>query len=111
MASAHFKLSKNDEQLFVFEFFDKEGTLLLMSGEYESKDDATQSIKDVQVGSLMSPQIGAGKTAEGNNFFVIKNSAGQVLAKSVLFDSEMVFNNALHRVKDSACNATTIDLT
>ena len=69
MASAHFKLSKNDEQLFVFEFFDKEGTLLLMSGEYESKDDATQSIKDVQVGSLMSPQIGAGKTAEGNNFF------------------------------------------
>jgi len=30
MVSAHFKLSKNGDQLFFFEFFDKEGTLLLM---------------------------------------------------------------------------------
>ncbi|MBA53216.1 MAG: DUF1508 domain-containing protein [Pseudomonadales bacterium] len=111
MAAAHFKLCKNDDQLFFFEFFDKEGTRLLMSGEYESKADAAQSIKDVQVGSLMSPQIGAGKTPDGDNFFVIKDSAGQVLVKSILFDSEMVFNNALHRVKDSACIAETIDLT
>ncbi|WP_290580269.1 hypothetical protein [Ketobacter sp.] len=111
MAGAHFKLCKNADQLFFFEFFDKEGTRLLMSGEYESKEDAAQSIKDVQVGSLMSPQIGAGKTPDGDSFFVIKNNSGQVLVKSVLFESDMVFNNALHRVKDSACIAETVDLT
>lgn len=111
MAGAHFKLCKNDEQLFFFEFFDKEGNRLLMSGEYESKEDAAKSIKDVQVGSLMSPQIGAGKTPDGDNFFVIKDTAGQILVKSILFDSDMVFNNALHHVKDTACIAETIDLT
>lgn len=109
--SAHFKLSKNDNEYYVFEFFDKEGTLLLMSGEYESKDDAAKSIKDVQVGSLMSPQIAAGKTPEGDNFFVIKDNHGQVLVKSILFPDDMVFNNALHRVKDTACIAQTVDAT
>ncbi len=108
---AQFKLSQNSDQLYKFEFFDGEGTLLLMSGEYESKADAEQSIKDVKVGSLMSPQIAAAKTPNGANFFVIKDNAGQILVKSVLFEDDMVFNNALHRVKDSACIAETVDLT
>ncbi len=111
MESPHFKLNINGDRFFYFEFFGKQGDLLLMSGEYKSKADALQSIKDVQVGSLMSPQIAAGKTPDGGNFFVIKGQQGDILAKSVLFDSEMVFNNALHQVKDSACIAKTLDAT
>jgi hypothetical protein len=36
---------------------------------------------------------------------------GQILAKSVLFSSTMLFDNALHTVKDNACIAEINDMT
>ncbi len=108
---ASFELKRNDEKQFYFNFFDSNGELLLMSGEYPNKEEAEQAIKDVKVGSLVSEQIAAGKVANGNTFFVIKDSVGDVLVKSVLFDSRMIFDNALHSVKDNVCIAEINDLT
>jgi uncharacterized protein YegP (UPF0339 family) len=82
----------------------------MMSGEYEDKAEAEQAIKDVQVGSLMSEQIAASRVPGGETFFVIKDASGQILVKSILFDSGMVFDNALHQVKDNACIAEINDL-
>jgi uncharacterized protein YegP (UPF0339 family) len=108
---ATFELKSNEEGQFYFQFLDGRGELLMMSGEYPNKEEAEKAIKDVQVGSLMSEQIAAGKVPAGDTFFVIKDSAGDILVKSVLFDSRMVFDNALHAVKDSACIAEINDLT
>jgi uncharacterized protein YegP (UPF0339 family) len=108
---AIFELKSNDEGLFYFHFLDGSGELLLMSGDYPKKEDAEQAIKDVRVGSLMSEQIAAGKVPEGDTFFVIKDTAGDILVKSILFNSRMVFDNALHSVKDNACIAEISDLT
>lgn len=108
---ALFELKSNDDGCFFFNFVTNKGDLLLMSGEYEDKDDVLQAIKDVKVGSLMSEQIAAGKVPEGDSFFVIKNKAGEILVKSILFDDQMVFDNALHAVKDNACVADVNDLT
>ena len=83
----------------------------MMSGDYPDKDQAEQAIKDVKVGSLMSEQIAAGKVPDGDIFFVIKDTTGDILVKSVLFNSRMVFDNALHAVKDNACVAEITDLT
>lgn len=107
---AIFELKSNDDQ-FYFHFLDGKGELILMSGEFEKKEDAEQAIKDVRVGSLMSNQIAAGKVPKGDSFFVIKDTAGDILVKSVLFNSQMVFDNALHAVKDNACIAEISDLT
>lgn len=109
--AAFFELRKNNDERFYFHFFDRNGDLVLMSGDYREKEQAEQAIKDVKLGSLMSNQIAAGTVPDGETFFVIKDAAGNILVKSVLFDSRMVFDNALHSVKDNACVAEISDLT
>ena len=108
---AIFELRKNGDEQFYFHFFGRNGDLLMMSGHYPKKEQAEQAIKDVKVGSLMSNQIAAGKVPAGDTFFVIKDAGGDILVKSVLFDSQMVFDDALHTVKDNACVAEISDLT
>lgn len=109
--SASFELKTNGEGQFYFHFLDGQGALLMMSGEYPDKQQAEQAISDVKVGSLMSNQIAAGTVPDGNSFFVIKDTAGDVLVKSILFEDRMNFDNALHSVKDNACIAEITDLT
>ncbi|MFC3607439.1 YegP family protein [Stutzerimonas tarimensis] len=109
--SAVFELKSNSDQQFFFHLLDSKGEVLLLSAEYPSKQEAEKAIQDVRVGSLMSNQIAAGKVAAGDSFFVIKDGVGDVVAKSLLFSSRMVFDNALHAVKDHACVAEISDLT
>ena len=103
--SALFALKLKDDGQYHFHFINGNGEMLLMSGDYANKDDAEKAIKDVKVGSLMSQQIAAGKVPSGEIFFVIKDDTGQIIAKSILFDNQMTFDNALHAVKDNACIA------
>lgn len=108
---ASFQLMSNPDGEYYFHFLNSAGDLLMMSGEYADKQEAEQAIKDVKVGSLMSEQIAAGKVSSGDTFFVIKDKSGDVLVKSILFDNQMIFDNALHAVKDDACIAEITDLT
>lgn len=108
---ATFQLKSNDENHYSFSFVNSKGELILISGDYDNKDEALQAIKEVRTGSLMSNQIAASKIPEGDTFFVIKDAAGTILVKSVLFNSAMVFDNAMHTVKDNACVAEIVDLT
>lgn len=101
----YFEISVDSEGQFQFNLYNKSGELMLMGGQHDNQESAEQTIKEVRVGTLMSTQIAVGKTPAGEMFFVVKDGTGQVIAKSVLFASEMVFNNALHAVKDSACVA------
>ena len=108
---ALFELKTNNDNQFYFHFLDSSGELFLVCGVFRIKEEAEKAIYDVKVGSLMSEQIAAGQVPEGDTFFVIKDKAGELLVKSVLFDSRMVFDNALHAVKDNACIAEINDLT
>lgn len=108
---ATFELKTNDKNAFYFNFLNSTGDLILISGDYNKKEEAEKAIKEVQTGSLISEQIAAGRVPEGNTFFVIKDADGDILVKSVLFDSRMIFDNALHSVKDNACIAEVNDLT
>jgi hypothetical protein len=108
---ATFQLKTNDENQYSFSFVNSKGELILMSGDYDNKEEALQGIKEVRTGSLMSNQIAASKVPDGDTFFVIKDATGAIIVKSVLFNSNMVFDNALHIVKDNACVAEIVDLT
>lgn len=107
---AIFELKTNSESQYYFNFLNSNNELILMSGEYPQKDAAEKAISDVRVGSLMGHQIAAGEH-EGQSFFVIKDGTGNILVKSILFESQMVFDNALHSVKENACIAEIKDLT
>jgi uncharacterized protein YegP (UPF0339 family) len=108
---ATFELKTNDDNQYFFNFLNSKGELILMSGDYGDKEEAMQAIREVRTGSLMSNQIAAGKVPDGDTFFVIKDTAGSIIVKSVLYNSAMVFDNALHTVKDNACVAEIVDLT
>lgn len=108
---ATFELKCNDDSQYFFNFLDSTSELLLMSGGFKEKSEAEQAIKDVKLGSLMNEHIAAGQAKEGGSFFVIKNSNGDVLVKSILFENQMLFDNGLHSVKDNACVAEIKDLT
>jgi uncharacterized protein YegP (UPF0339 family) len=108
---ATFELKTNDENQYFFNFLSSKGELILMSADYDNKEEATQAIKEVRTGSLMSNQIAASKVPEGDTFFVIKDATGNIIVKSVLYNSNMLFDNALHAVKDNACIAEIVDLT
>lgn len=102
--TAIFKITGKEND-FTFSLLASGGKALLLGGDYETAQDAEKAIQDVRVGSLMSQQIAAGKTADGEMFFVIKNSDGQIIAKSGLYESQMNFDADLHTVKDMACIA------
>lgn len=106
-----FELFSKDPETFAFNALDGQGEIILFGSEYASKEETEQAIKDVQVGSMMSQNIAVGDDPEGRKFFVIKNQAGDVLVKSILFSNELDFNQTLHTVRDSACIAETKDLT
>ncbi len=107
--TAIFQITK-DEELYSFNLLDDSGEKLLLGGEFDSRDGAEKAIKDVRVGTLMSQQIAAGKVASGEMFFVIKDSSGQIIAKSLLYANQMAFDAALHNVKDNACVAEISEL-
>ena len=108
--TAIFEVKANDKQEYYFNLVDG-SDILLLSAEYPEKSAVEKAIADVRVGSLMGNQIAAGKTKAGETFFVIKDGSGQIIAKSILFGSQMLFDNALHSVKDNACVAEIADLT
>ena len=108
-ASFVLKQDLNDE--FFFNFLDDNNETVLISGRYPDKASAEAAIKDVQLNSLMSQQLAGGKTADGEMFFVIKGSDGEIVVKSALYTNQMKMDNALHCVKDNACVAETKDLT
>lgn len=103
--SAMFKVFPVEQGKYQFEFINSKGELMLVSPQFESQEVAEKVIQDVRVGSMISEQIATSKTPDGNFFFIIKDREGIAVAKSVLFDDEMTFNNGLHVVRDNACIA------
>ena len=110
MASG-FVLKQSENGEVSFSFLNKDGEVLLISGIYDDKAMAEAAIKEVRVNSMMSQYLAAGKTKDGEQFFVIKGADGNVLVKSVLYTSQMVMDNALHSVRDNACIADITDMT
>lgn len=100
-----FSVQRTSPETYCFELVDSENQVYLLSGDFNSVESAEACISEVKLGSLMGHQIAAGKTSNGEMFFVIKNQDGQIIAKSPLYHQQMDFDNALHQVKDNACIA------
>lgn len=103
--ACRFQLFNNDSGAFQFDFYNGNNEILMQSTAFASQKEAEQAIQDVRVGSMMSDLIAVGKGPEDSKFFVIKNRAGDVLVRSILFSDELAFNNSLHSVRDNACIA------
>ncbi len=100
-----FQVTTVEDGFYQFNYLNGNGESVLLSPEFEDKSMLEKAIQEVRVGSLMSQQIAKGKTPDGEFFFMIKGSDGNVVAKSILFDTEMLFDNALHNVRENACVA------
>jgi uncharacterized protein len=98
-----------EDKVYSFNLLDSKGDILLIGGKFANREEVEKSIQDVRVGSLMSQQLAASKVPSGETFFVIKNPAGQIIAKSLLFQNQMIFDANLHQVKDNACVAEIVE--
>ncbi len=105
---ATFHITTVEDGFYRFNYRNGQGESVLVSPEFENRSLLEQAIQQVRVGSLMSQQIAKGRTPGGEFFFMIKDGDGQVVAKSILFDTEMLFDNALHNVRENACVAEMI---
>ncbi|MBM95963.1 MAG: DUF1508 domain-containing protein [Oceanospirillaceae bacterium] len=104
--AAEFKVTSDEQGLFHFVYFNGRGERLMSGPTFSDRRLTDQAIQEVRVGSMMSQFISKGQTADGDLYFRISNQNGETVAQSVTFDNEMVFNNALHQVRDGACVAT-----
>ena len=104
---AKFYVSTVADGYYQFNYCNGRGENVLTSPEFESQAMAEKAIQDVRVGSLMSQNIAKGQTPAGEFFFLIKDGNGEVVARSALFNNEMLFDNALHNVRENACVAET----
>ena len=50
---AIFELKCNDEKQFYFHYLNSNSEIIMMSGDYDNKEEAEQGIKETRVGSLM----------------------------------------------------------
>lgn len=102
---AEFKVIPSSDGQCKFEFVNTQGEHVLFSNPFADKTSIEKAIQDVRVGSMMSQFIAKGKSPEGEFYFIVKDTSGTELAKSVGFSNEMQFDNALHNFRDSACIA------
>lgn len=102
---AEFKVLTITEGQCQFEFANAKGEQVILSTKFPDKEKAVKAIQDVRVGSMMSQFIAKGKTTQGEFYFIVKDTNGTELAKSISYNSEMQFDNALHNFRDNACIA------
>ncbi|MGH1460719.1 MAG: hypothetical protein ACRBB6_01665 [Neptuniibacter sp.] len=102
---AEFKVQPFTEGQFKFEFVNANGEQVMLSATFPDEEKTEKAIQDVRVGSMMSQFIAKGQTAQGDFYFIVKDTNGTELAKSVTYSSEMQFDNALHNFRDTACIA------
>ena len=102
---SNFHIKQNTNNACYFQFFDQNNELVLLSDYYPDKLSVKQAIQDLRLKSLMDQYFIQAETDDGEIYFMIKNSNGDVLVKSVLYTSEKMMNEALQFVKDNACRA------
>lgn len=96
---------------FRFSYITGTGEELMQSPTFSSKAELDQAVSDLRLGSMMSERISVVLGDDGRKYFQIENLRGQSISRSIGFDSEMLFNNALHSVRTDACVAQIADET
>lgn len=110
-SNGRFQILKSANGKFGFNLVAANGQIVLSSEMYESKSAATNGIESVKKNAA-NPQSFKRKTsAQGESYFVLSASNGQVIGRSEMYSSTSAAENGMESVRQNALTSQIEDLT
>lgn len=107
-----FELFKNDNTgKFHFRLKAKNGETILTSEAYSGKAGAENGIKSVMENAKNEGRFERRESKNGQGYFVLKASNGQVIGQSEMYKSDSGLKNGIKSVQTNAQEGTIKDLT
>lgn len=106
-----FEIKKDKARKFRFNLKASNGQIILSSEAYESKSGCVNGIQAVAANSLIDSRYDRKKSTQGESYFTLKASNGQVIGISEMYSSEIAMENGIASVKKNAPDANVEDLT
>ena len=108
---AKFELKKSSDGLFQFNLVASNGEIILTSQRYKSKGSAKKGIESVIANSGDDTRFDKKEAKNGQPYFVLKASNGQVIGNSQMYSSDSAAKNGIAAIKKAAKGAEIIDIT
>lgn len=106
-----FELKTTAGEQFMFNLKAGNGEVILTSELYKAKDSAENGIDSVKRHVADDANFERKTASNGQPYFVLKASNGQIIGKSEMYSSEAAMENGIASVKKNAPDASTADLT
>ena len=106
----HFELKRTDSGRFMFNLKAGNGEIILTSGLYDNKADASKGIAAV-IASAHDDALFERKVASNRQpYFALKSTTGDFLAKSEMYSSAASMESGIKSVMRNAADATLKDM-
>jgi uncharacterized protein len=106
-----FELKKSSDGQFFFHLKAGNGQVILSSERYTERRGAEGGIASVQKNAPLDERYERKQSSNGQPYFVLKASNGQVIGNSETYNSAAAMENGVESVKKNAPGAPTADLT
>ena len=106
-----FELKKTDSGKYMFNLKAGNGQVILTSQLYESKATAEAGIESVRKNSANDARFERKVAKNGEPFFSLTATNGQIIGKSELYSSQSAMENGVESVKKNAPDAPVKDTT
>lgn len=105
-----FELKQASNGQFMFNLRAGNGEIILTSPIYKTRIHAEEAIGSVRVSAPLDARYERRIANPGEHYFVLKNAAGEVLARSELYRSEQALENGIAAAQRNAPDARFRDL-
>ncbi len=105
-----FQIFKGKDEEFYFRLIARNGENILSSEGYKAKSGALNGIESVRKNADDAPRYDRKVAQNGQFYFVLKSSNGQIIGESELFSSEQARENSLRSVMSTAPYAPVEDV-
>lgn len=106
-----FEIKKDKAGKFRFNLKASNGQIILSSEAYESKSGCQSGIESVRTNTQMDSRFERKNSRNGEPYFVLKTSNGQVIGPSEMYSGDSAMENGIASVKKNVPDATVEDLT
>ncbi len=111
MAKSKFEITKRKNGEFQFNLKAGNGEIILTSEGYVAKDSCKKGIASVQKNASVDGRYERKIAKNGNPFFNLKSTNGQIIGSSETYSSESAREKGIESVKKNAPTAEIVDLT
>jgi len=105
-----FTITKGKDEQYYFNLKAGNGEIILTGEGYTQKPSCLNGISSVQKNSQDADRFEKKESANGQFFFVLKASNGQVIGKSQMYKTAQGRDNGIEAVQRAAADAQTEDL-